>query len=96
MALINLIFLIITKPDFILSDIRLQDESGLDLIKDIRAINYQIPIIVFTSFSNQEFLLEAANLGIDGYIIKPLELEEFFKVIFRSYNRITNIDENFY
>jgi len=79
------------QPDFILSDIELDNESGLKFIQKVRKLNYQIPIIVISSYSTREYLLEAANLGIDGYMIKPLDMDEFFKVIFNSYSRITTV-----
>lgn len=67
------------KPDIILSDIKMPKMDGLKLAEKIREINHNIPIILLTSFSDQITLLKALNSGIDGYILKPLELNNFLE-----------------
>lgn len=67
------------KPDIILSDIKMPKMDGLKLSEKIREKNHNIPIILLTSFSDQTTLLKALNSGIDGYILKPLELNNFLE-----------------
>jgi two-component system, OmpR family, response regulator VanR len=64
------------KPDIILVDINLGELSGIDLVKKIRLSNLNIPIVFLTAHSDNRYLLEAANLQIDGYIVKPLDLDK--------------------
>ena len=64
-----------TTPDMILCDIKMPMMDGLVLTQKIRSLKNNIPIILLTSFSDQQTLLKAANAGIDGYILKPIELE---------------------
>ncbi len=60
-------------PDIILTDIRMPKKDGIKLTRQIRQIDYTIPIIILTSFDDKNMLLSAANLAIDGYLIKPIE-----------------------
>ena len=67
-----------SRPNLIISDIAMPLMNGIEMVKNIREINQNIPIILFTAFSDKEYLLESINLGIDRYINKPLNKEIFF------------------
>ena len=67
-----------SRPNLIISDISMPLMNGIEMVKNIREINQNIPIILFTAFSDKEYLLESINLGIDRYINKPLDKEIFF------------------
>jgi len=60
----------------VLLDIRLPDGSGLDLLKDIKLLNEEIMVIVFTGYASFESAISAMNEGAFAYIQKPLNLEE--------------------
>ncbi len=66
--------------DIILTDIKMPLMGGLELTQKIRAIDNIIPIILLSSFGDQNTLLEAANCGIDGYILKPIELDSLLNI----------------
>ena len=61
-----------SKPDIIITDIEMPIINGLQMIKSIRKKDKKIPIIVITAFLNTEYLLEAIELRLVKYIIKPL------------------------
>jgi len=61
-----------SKPDIIITDIEMPIMSGLQLIKAIRRRDKEIPIIVMTAFLNTEYLLEAVELQLVKYVVKPL------------------------
>jgi len=75
-------------PDIILSDIKMPVMDGLTFTKKVRDTNNQIPIILLSSYSDQQMLFKAANCGIDGFVIKPIVLdnllETFDKVLQRK------------
>lgn len=60
------------KPDLILTDINMPRLSGLGLIEKIREQNKDIPIVIYSAFSEQEKLLKAIELGVTQYLIKPI------------------------
>lgn len=75
------------KPDMVISDIKMPSMDGLNLIDKIRKSDYETPVILLTSFTEQELLVSAANLSIDGYIIKPVDLNSLIKTINKSMQR---------
>ena len=62
--------------DLLISDICMPDYSGIELVKIVRITNKKIPIILITSFMSERNLFESANLNIQSYIIKPLNIEK--------------------
>jgi DNA-binding response OmpR family regulator len=62
--------------DILLVDINLGELSGIELVKEIRKTDLKTPVIFLTAHSDNRYLLEAANLQIDGYIVKPLDLDK--------------------
>jgi DNA-binding response OmpR family regulator len=80
-------FYVEEKPDMVISDIKMPTMDGLSLIEKIRKSDYEIPVILLTSFTEQELLVNAANLSIDGYIIKPVDLNSLVKTINKAMQR---------
>jgi len=70
--------------DLIITDVNMPEMTGLEMAEQIKAINSNIPIIVATAFSNSNYLLDAINLGIDRYILKPINIHKLFEVIKQS------------
>jgi YesN/AraC family two-component response regulator len=70
------------KPDFIVTDIRMPRMSGLDMIREIRAGNRKIPTIVTSAYSDSEYLLEAINIGVNQFLLKPIDLSKLEKSLF--------------
>jgi DNA-binding response OmpR family regulator len=61
------------KPDIILLDINMPKIDGLTLAKKIRQIDKDVKIIITTSYAEQDKLLQAIELYLIRYIIKPIE-----------------------
>lgn len=71
--------------DVILTDIDMPGMSGLDLTKKIREKNREIPIIIMTAHTKTEYLLEAVELGLAKYIVKPFVGDDFLKVLEKTF-----------
>lgn len=56
--------------DVVILDVRLQDESGLDLLDWIKTQNLGIRVIMLTSFSDEEYVTHALQSGASGFILK--------------------------
>ena len=69
------------KPDLIISDLRLPDGSGLDLIKWVKEHYNDIIIIVMTSYADIQTAVECIRSGAYDYVAKPLNPEEVLKKI---------------
>ena len=75
--------------NIIISDIELKkNKSGLTVVTKIREFDQEIPIIILSAYTKQEYLLAAANLRIDGYLIKPLNFNKLNNVLDKIVNRI--------
>ena len=64
------------KPQIIISDIEMPKMNGLDLAKAIRKFDKKIPIIITTAHTQSEYLLEALELQLIKYIVKPVTTEK--------------------
>lgn len=77
------------KIDLILSDITMPKMDGILMSKKIRKFDKDIPIVFLTAFSDSSYFLKSIKLGIDGYIVKPIQYKSFIKsinkVIFKLY-----------
>ncbi|MGJ0320765.1 response regulator transcription factor [Aliarcobacter cryaerophilus] len=81
------------KPDIVISDISMPNLSGLEMCKIIKS-NSQTPIIILSAYSQKEMLLEAIDLGISKYFIKPFDIESFIKYLKELSNKI-NKEKNY-
>jgi len=61
-----------SKPDIIISDIEMPIINGLQMVKAIRRKDKKTPIIMVTAFMNPDYLLEAIELRLVKYIVKPM------------------------
>jgi len=73
------------KPDVIILDINLPGKNGLEVLKEIREISVDTPVIIFTAFGTSERAIEAMKLGAFDYLEKPFELDEFVLTVERAF-----------
>lgn len=67
--------------DLIISDFRLPDFTGLDLLKEIKAIRQENKVIIITGYSDIRMAVEVIKYGAIDYITKPLYPEELLSLI---------------
>ncbi len=61
-------------PDVILLDLRLNETSGIDVLKEIKQYYPNLPVIMFTAFSTTKTAIEATKFGAFEYLLKPVDL----------------------
>jgi len=69
------------RPDLVLTDVRMPGMSGLDLIREIRAIDPSAPIIAITAYASAHDAIRAVREGAYDYISKPFQIEDLRAVI---------------
>ncbi len=67
--------------DLIVLDINLPDITGLEVLKEIRKKNKEIPVIILTAYGMKERVMQAARYGVSCYLVKPVDLNLFRKRI---------------
>ncbi|MBA4135621.1 MAG: DNA-binding response regulator [Flavobacterium sp.] len=70
----------------ILVDISLGKESGLDVAKYIKNVNPAIKVVILSSHSEEFYVINALEAGVDGYINKDAEPEELITGIHKVFN----------
>ncbi|MEK4515987.1 response regulator transcription factor [Paenibacillus sp. FSL H8-0122] len=68
-------------PDVILLDLNMPVMSGLDTLKAINAKQYNIPVIILTTYNEDELMINALALGAKGYLLKDTNRDELFRTI---------------
>jgi two-component system, NtrC family, response regulator HydG len=63
-------------PDLVLTDLRMADVDGLDVLGAVHALDRDIPVIVMTAFGSVESAVEAMRRGAANYVVKPIRLDE--------------------
>lgn len=69
------------RPEVVITDIRMPVMSGLDMAREIRALAPKTHIIVTTAHNDTEFFLDAIDIGIDQYVLKPVGRDQLFAAI---------------
>ena len=67
--------------DLILSDLRLPDKDGIDLLKWLGEQGLSIPLIMMTSYADIQSAVQAMKLGASDYVAKPVNPDELLKKI---------------
>ena len=68
-------------PDVILLDLRLPDQSGLEVYRQLRSIDARIPVIFITMAKGADAAIEAMKQGAYDYLFKPLDLHQLRRVV---------------
>ena len=70
--------------DLVVTDLKLPDGTGLDIIGAIRARKPGLPIIMITSYSSVESAVAALRGGAADYVIKPFDNNDFLRAVARA------------
>ncbi len=80
--------------DLVLTDLRMPDLGGDDILRAVRERNPAIPVVVMTAFASIESAVGLMKLGAFDYVQKPIDLDELVLVIERARERSQLISEN--
>ena len=71
------------KPNFILLDLKLPKVDGLEVLRRVRSDERTkgIPIIVLTSSTEERDIIESYQLGVNSYIVKPIDFDKFIDAV---------------
>ena len=74
------------NPRLVLLDLKMPRMDGIDVLKAIRSDERTraIPVVMLTSSAEERDLVESYRLGVNSYLVKPVETEQFFDVVTRA------------
>ena len=85
------------RPDAVLLDVQLPDQSGLEALQHIRSYDSRVPVIIMTAHGTAETAIEAMKRGAYDYVIKPWKLAELKQIVTAALQagRISRIPADF-
>ena len=83
-----------SEPDLVVSDLRLGRESGLDLLRAVKAESPRTEVVIMTAFATAENAVQAMKLGAHDYVLKPFKVEELRLVLDKALEHGALVAEN--
>lgn len=80
------------QVDIILSDVTLENMSGLEFAKKVRESNKTIPIIIISAHTDTEFLLKASKLKLVEYLVKPVNFNQLQNTLFNACEELGDVE----
>jgi two-component system NtrC family response regulator len=80
--------------DIVLSDFRMPDMNGIDLLIKLKEKNPEIAVVIITAFGTVENAVKAMKEGAFDYLTKPVDLDELDLIVKRVFERMHLISEN--
>lgn len=75
------------KPDIVFTDIRMPKLSGLQMMEQLKDCVY-VKFIILSGYDDFSYAKKAINLGVFGYLLKPIDDEEFEKILKNAVDKI--------
>ncbi|HOE61236.1 MAG TPA: response regulator [Kiritimatiellia bacterium] len=70
-----------TEIDLIISDLRMPRMDGMTLLREVKAIKPDIPVIILTAYASDETAIESKRIGVFEYRSKPFNAEKLLDTI---------------
>ncbi len=80
--------------DVIISDVKMPDMDGIEMLRAVRETLPDIGVVLMTAFASVETAREAFKLGADDFITKPFDVEELKLIVRKTLEKQALIDEN--
>ena len=80
--------------DLVLTDFRMPDISGADVLREVHSINPAIPVILITAYGSIESAVDVMKQGAFDYVQKPVDLDELLLNIERAREHVQLVSEN--
>lgn len=84
--------LIHAQVDIVLCDIRMPGTDGIEVVRRLRQGANRLPVLLLTTFADEELLARATRAGANGYVLKDIEPHELFATIAAILNGATILD----
>ena len=69
------------RIDLIITDINMPNMSGLEMLKRIKEIKGDVISLIFSSYNEANFFVDSIKLGVEGYLLKPIDVEQLLSML---------------
>jgi len=69
------------KPDIVITDLQMPEMNGLEMIRHIRKLDHQAKILITSAYCDTKYMLEAIDMGVNGFHIKPIDSDHLLDQI---------------
>ncbi len=76
------------RPRIVLTDVRMPVIDGIQMAKMIKELNKDVQIIVLSAADEANYILDAIDIGINNYVLKPIKMDKFIAAIERCLDNI--------
>lgn len=80
--------------DIVITDIEMPRMNGLEMAAEMKVLVPDQEIIIISAYTDPAYFLDAIRLGINGYIIKPVNYEQINMTLYKSVENLTQFREN--
>ncbi len=87
-------FICTEKPDLVISDIRIPEIDGIELVKRVRKLNLPVRFILISGYQEFEYAQDALKYNVDDYLLKPIEEDEIEAILKKISNELQNEDSS--
>ena len=74
--------------DLILTDINMPKMNGMEMIDKIRETDKDVPILILSAYNESGYFIETIRQGVEGYLLKPIDLDQFLDMIKKAVEKI--------
>ncbi len=78
----------INNPDIVITDIKMPILNGLEMSAKIREVKKKVPIIVTTAYEESDFFHKSIEIGITGYVVKPVVMQKLIELLSETAKKI--------
>ena len=82
------------EPDLLLQDVRMPDSDGITVLKEVKRLRPELPVVIMTAFGTIDDAVAAIRMGAYDYVTKPFPKEKIFGVLGNALERNRLLEEN--
>jgi len=68
-------------PDIVLTDVKMPNMSGIEVVKEIKTIKSNADIVIMTGYGTEDTVIDALRAGASNYVKKPISFDELFTIL---------------
>lgn len=80
--------------DLVITDINMPRMSGIEMSRKIKELDENMPIFIFSAHNEARLFLDAISIGVEGYLLKPFDIDQFSKSLLKTLENINLRKEN--